>query len=167
MKGRSSRSGQPSSSLLPLPSPLVPLPSFAAVGQVRAMPHWPLQNAARTAAGIVTQRIGRAQFGRGHQLLQRLNERRAGHQRLHRLDVEQRRVVVAVFGIRGRTGQEHKPAQPGASGSIVPHQALTPCPSPKGRGEFSCLAPLPKGEGSFLSGPLLAARGVSASSLAN
>ena len=52
--------------------------------------------------------LRRPLLGGCHQLFQRADKRLAGHQRLHRLDVEQRGVVVAMLGVGGRAGQQHQ-----------------------------------------------------------
>ena len=75
---------------------------------------------------IVLKLLGRPSLGTGRQFLQGADKGRPGQQRLHRLDVEQRGIIVAMLGIRGGAGQQHQPgparsqgldgAVPGAAG---------------------------------------------------
>ena len=64
------------------------------------------EKACRRTSRIELQAIVRRKLGRRDQLFERANKRRAGDQRLHAVDVEQRRVMVAMPGIGRRTGQQ-------------------------------------------------------------
>ncbi len=74
---------------------------------------------------IVLKLLGRPPLGTGHQFFQGADKRRPGQQRLHRLDVEQGGVIVAMLGIGGGAGQQHqaRPARSQGLDGAVPGAA--------------------------------------------